>query len=97
MQLCRGWMAWCPWPGVVIDKQLFFCWQEEKFSINCLRCCQTSFLFRNSAAMSEVALGGRTGQWRGGRPTLPGLQNTHRRRNILEHSLAGSRHSGSIC
>lgn len=71
--------------------------KKKKFSINFLRCCQTSFLFRNSAALSEVALGRRTDLWRGGRPSMPRLQNTHRRKNILEHSLAGCGHSVGFC
>ena len=71
--------------------------KKKKFSINFIRCCQTSFLFRNSAALSEVALGRRTGFWRRHRPLMPRLQNIHRRKNILEHSLAGRGHSVGFC
>lgn len=61
-QLCWGRMAWCPCPGEEIDKQLFFLLaRRKKISINFLRCWQTGFLFRNSSALPEVALGGMTG------------------------------------
>lgn len=87
--------------------------KKKKFSINFLRCCQTCFLFRNFAALSEVAVGGKTGQWScspalgeagphgqgsGTYPRASWLAWTSvPHSDILEHSLAGSRHSTGIC